>query len=154
MIKEIDFIQESNKEYEKVKRTFKASNGKSYEISICKKIKNTIIMEIVDDLLKRSEMCKNEKIKFDIVLSTYALLIKHLTDIQFKEFKQVKKQFIYEVDMIKALLDLGLLEQILKELEPGEVDKISESFKDYSYMYKKINHNIISKEIGTEENKK
>ena len=147
MIKEIDFIQEANKEYEKVKKILKASNGNKYEIYICKKIKHTIIMEIMDELLKRSEMCKKEKIDFDIVLSTYALLIKHLTDIQFKEFKQIKKQFIYEIEMIKALLDLDLLEQILKELDPGEIDKINQSFKDYNDMYRKINNNILSKEI-------
>lgn len=147
MVKEIDFIQESNKEYEKVKKTLKASNGNEYEVYICKKIKHTIIMEIMDELLKRSEMCKKEKIDFDIVLSTYALLIKHLTDIQFKEFKQVKKQFVYEIEMIKALLDLDLLEQILKELDPGEIDKINQSFKDYNDMYRKINNNILSKEI-------
>lgn len=147
MIKEIDFIQEANKEYKKAKKTLKASNGNEYEVYICKKIKHTIIMEIMDELLKRSEMCKKEKIDFDIVLSTYALLIKNLTDIQFKEFKQVKKQFVYEIEMIKALLDLDLLEQILKELDPGEIDKINQSFKDYNDMYRKINNNILSKEI-------
>lgn len=152
MIKAIDFIKDSSENFKQEDVVIKGNNEKEYTIKISKKIKDTDIMEIVDSLVLRSDMCKKEKIKFDTVMSMYALMIKVFTDIKFSTYPNLKKVFSHEIDMLKALIDLGLLEQILLQFDKEEVNKIQDTFIKYSESYKAINNNIISQSVlGGEE---
>ena len=151
MVKGIDFIKDANKEYEQVDRIIVGCNGKEYKIKIANKIKESIVMDIVDGILTRSEMCRKENIKFDVIMSTYALIIKYLTDIKFSEYPNMKKQFAHEVDMLKAMIDLQILEPILKEFNTDEIKKIQDAFSKYSKAFKEINNNIISQNLKDDE---
>lgn len=143
----IDLIKDSNKEYEKVEKVIIGSNGKEYKVKIANKIRESIVMDIVDGILARSEMCKNEDIQFDVVMSIYALMIKYLTDIKFSEYPNMKKQFCHEIDMLRAMIDLKILEPILKEFNTEEMKKIQQIFDKYAKTLKQVNHNIINKNI-------
>lgn len=151
MIKGIDFIKDANKEYEQVDKIVVGCNGKEYKVKISSKIKDSVVMDIVDEILARSEMCKKENIKFDVVMSIYALIIKHLTDIKFSEYPNTKKQFAHEIDMLKAMIDLQILEPILKEFNIDEIKKIQDAFNKYGNTFRKINDNIISQSLKDDE---
>ena len=151
MIKGMDFIKDADKEYEQVEKIIVGCNGSEYKVKISKKIKDSVVMDIVDEILVRSEMCKKENIKFDVVMAIYALMIKHLTDIKFNEYQNMKKQFAHEIDMLKAMIDLHVLESILNEFDASEVKKIQDAFEKYSETFKYINNNIISKKLKDDE---
>lgn len=151
MIKGIDFIKDANKEYEQIEKVVKGVNGKEYKIKIFNKIKDSVVVDIVDEILIRSEMCKKENIKIDIILSIYALMIKHLTDIKFSEYPNIKRQFSHEIDMLKAMIDLHILEEILSLFDADEINKIKDAFVKYSKTFNHINNNIISQKLKGDE---
>lgn len=151
-MKAIDFIKDSRQEFAKEEVIIKGNNDKEYKINASKKLKDTDIMAMVDDILARSEMCKKENIEFDVVMSMYALMVKYFTDIQFSIYPNMKKQFSHELDMLKAMIDLGVFAEILKQFDTEEVKKIQDAFEKYAQSFKAINNNIITQGLlGGEE---
>lgn len=146
-MKAIDLIKDSNEVFKKEEVVLIGLNNKEYKLMISKKLKDTDIMAIVDDLLVRSDLCKKESIKFDTVMCVYALMIKYFTDIKFSTYPNMKKQFSHEIDMLKALIDLGLLEQILREFDEDEIVKIQSAFEKYKESFKAINNDLITQEV-------
>lgn len=151
MVKSLDFIKDSNKNYEKKDKVIIGNNGKEYRVKIASNIKDSVVMDIVDELLRRSEMCKKENVKLDMVMTIYSLLLKNLTDIEFSQYSSVKKQVSHELDMLKAMIDLQVLEPILNEFDMNEINKIKNAFLKYSETFKKINNNLISKSLKEDE---
>lgn len=151
-MKAIDFIKDSKQTFVKEDVVIEANNGKEYTVGVWKKLKDTSIMALVDDVVLRSEMCKKENIKFDVVMSMYALIVKYFTDIQFSTYPNLKKQFSHELDMLKAMIDLGVFEHLIKEFDADEIKKIQDAFEKYGESFKSISNNIIAQEaLGGEE---
>ena len=146
-MKAIDFIKDSKNEFTQKEIVVKGNNNKEYKVKINNKLKDTDVMSMVDDLVSRSEMCKKENIKFDTVMSMYALMIKYFTDIQFSTYPNLKRQFAHEIDMLKAMIDLGVFTEILSNFDNGEIKKIEDMFKKYATSFNVINHNEITKQI-------
>ena len=52
-------------------------------------------MNLISDLVERSNYCTKNNIEFNEVLHTYILLIRYFTDIKFNTYKSTEKKKIY-----------------------------------------------------------
>lgn len=151
-MKSVDFIKDSKQMFVKEEVVVKGINDKEYKVMVSKKLKDTDIIAIVDDILVRSEMCRKESVKFDVVMSMYALMVKYFTDIQFNTYKDLKKQFMHELDMLNAVIDLGIFGELISHFDKDETKKIQDAFEKYSESFKAISNNVIAQELlGGEE---
>lgn len=141
------FLKDVNEEFRFKVVELKSNNGKTYKVKIADKFKETDIMKIVDGLLERSEMCKKENIKFNILLSLYGLVIRTFTDIEFSKYPNLKKEYLVEINVLESLIDLGVYEQLISSFDNREVQKVEEIFSKYAKSMKRINDNIVSQNI-------
>lgn len=146
------FVKDVNQEFGFKLVKLKSNNDKMYEIKVANKFKETDIMKIVDGLLERSEMCKKENIKFNILLSLYGLLIKTFTDIEFSKYPNLKKEYSVEISVLESLIDLGVYEQLISSFDKNEIKKVEEIFNKYAKSIKLINNNIIAQNILEDDN--
>lgn len=146
------FVKDVNQEFGFKLVKLKSNNDKMYEIKVANKFKETDIMKIVDGLLERSEMCKKENIKFNILLSLYGLLIKTFTDIEFSKYPNLKKEYSVEISVLESLIDLGVYEQLISSFDKNEIKKVEEIFSKYAKSIKLINNNIIAQNILEDDN--
>lgn len=146
------FVKDVNQEFGFKLVKLKSNNDKMYEIKVTNKFKETDIMKIVDGLLERSEMCKKENIKFNILLSLYGLLIKTFTDIEFSKYPNLKKEYLVEISVLESLIDLGVYEQLISSFDKNEIKKVEEIFSKYAKSIKLINNNIIAQNILEDDN--
>lgn len=146
------FVKDVNQEFGFKLVKLKSNNDKMYEIKVANKFKETDIMKIVDGLLERSEMCKKENIKFNILLSLYGLLIKTFTDIEFSKYPNLKKEYLVEISVLESLIDLGVYDQLISSFDKNEIKKIEEIFSKYAKSIKLINNNIIAQNILEDDN--
>lgn len=146
------FVKDVNQEFGFKLVKLKSNNDKMYEIKVANKFKETDIMKIVDGLLERSEMCKKENIKFNILLSLYGLMIKTFTDIEFSKYPNLKKEYLVEINVLESLIDLGVYEQLISSFDKNEIKKIEEIFSKYAKSIKLINNNIIAQNILEDDN--
>lgn len=148
-MKAIDFIKESNEAFKMEEIVVETNTGKKCPVKINRKLRDSEIANIIDDLVLRSEMCKKEKIKFNMVISLYALMFKAFTDIKFSTYPNLKRQYAHEIDTVKAIVDLGVYETIVNELgkNKDEMDKIQDMFIKYGESFKAISNNAIAHEI-------
>lgn len=146
------FVKDVNQEFGFKLVKLKSNNDKMYEIKVANKFKETDIMKIVDGLLERSEMCKKENIKFNILLSLYGLLIKTFTDIEFSKYPNLKKEYSVEISVLESLIDLGVYEQLISSFDKNEIKKVEDIFRKYAKSIKLINNNIIAQDILEDDN--
>lgn len=146
------FVKDVNQEFGFKLLKLKSNNDKMYEIKVANKFKETDIMKIVDGLLERSEMCKKENIKFNILLSLYGLMIKTFTDIEFSKYPNLKKEYLVEISVLESLIDLGVYEQLISSFDKNEIKKVEEIFSKYAKSIKLINNNIIAQNILEDDN--
>lgn len=141
------FLKDVNEEFGFKVVKLKSNNDKTYEIKVSNKFKETDIMKIVDGLLERSEMCKKENIKFNVLLSLYGLLIRTFTDIEFSKYPNLKKEYLAEINVLESLIDLGVYEQLISSYDKNEIKKVEEIFSKYAKSMKLINNNIIAQNV-------
>lgn len=141
------FLKDVNEEFGFKVIKLKSNNDKSYEIKVSNKFKETDIMKIVDGLLERSEMCKKENIKFNVLLSLYGLLVRTFTDIEFSKYPNLKKEYLAEINVLESLIDLGVYEQLISSFDKNEIKKVEEIFSKYAKSMKLINNNIIAQNV-------
>lgn len=135
MIKANSIIQDANKEYDKKEINVSATNGKDYKVVLDKKFKKTKMVKLITDMGVRANHCVANEIVFDYTLTTWALILKYFTDIQFNEYKDLTKTYMKECETVGALVDLGLLDQIINKFDNKEVEKLNTlftEFKDYT----------------------
>ena len=60
-------------------------------MQIQEKLNDTAIMNLISDLVERSNYCTENNIEFNEILNTYFLLIKYFTDIKFNTYKSIEK---------------------------------------------------------------
>lgn len=141
------FLKDVNEEFGFKVVKLKSNNDKTYEIKVANKFKETDIMKIVDGLLERSEMCKKENIKFNVLLSLYGLLIRTFTDIEFSKYPNLKKEYLVEINVLESLIDLGVYEQLISSFDKNEIKKVEDIFSKYAKSMKLINNNIIAQNV-------
>lgn len=126
-----------------------SAQGEEFKVIIDQKFKETELTELIGELVERSDYAKKMNLEFNILGHIMILVIKHFTDIQFPNVKKgnIKKEFENEVRMLNALIDLGILQDIISNFDKEEMDKINESFKKCRDTLKNINHNEIAKQL-------
>ena len=124
------------------------ANGQEFKVAIDTKFKDTEIANILTELIKRSEYAKKASLDFDVTAYILILLIKHFTDIDFQETSSMAKTMDIEVRTLNALINLGLLEQILDNFDKSEVEKLSNAFEKHEAGLKEIANNLMVKEVG------
>lgn len=124
------------------------ANGEEFEVTIDTKFKDTEIANIFAELIQRSEYAKKASLDFDVTAYILILLIKHFTNIEFQETKSMANNMEIEVRTLNALINLGLLEQILDNFDKSEVEKLSKAFEKHEAGFKQIANNLMVKELG------
>ena len=124
------------------------TDGQEFKVAIDTKFKDTEIANILTELIKRSEYAKKASLDFDVTAYILILLIKHFTDIDFQETSSMAKTMDIEVRTLNALINLGLLEQILDNFDKSEVEKLSNAFEKHEAGLKEIANNLMVKEVG------
>lgn len=124
------------------------ANGQEFKVAIDTKFKDTEIANIFAELIERSEYAKKASLDFDVTAYILILLIKHFTDIEFQETNSMAKNMDVEVRTLNALINLGLLEQILEHFDKAEVEKLNTAFEKHEAGLKEIANNLMVKEVG------
>ena len=151
-VKSINIINDAKQEYARTQVILKANNNKEYEVLIQENLNETTIATIVAELAEYSAKCKENGIDFNITLITYMLLIKHFTDIKFNTYTQFTKQLSHNLQLLNALIDLGLFEQILNKFNDDSKSKILEIFDKYSEQMNRLISTITEKEVLDNDN--
>lgn len=138
MIKANDLIKDINSEYKKKEIVLNAINGKSYKVTIEQKFKNTKIAKIISEMMIRVNYCKKTDTEFNEILCIFSQIIKEFTDIQFNTYKDIGKTYNNELCVIGALIDLGLLEQIITNFNQDEINKIYETINKHGEFSSKL----------------
>lgn len=145
-----DITKLYNQEFKTKRINLITNGGEEFEIEVQEKLNETTIMELVTDLVDRSNYCTENKIEFNEILNTYFLLIKYFTDIKFSSFKSLEKQYSYELRIIKELIDLGIFEQIIKSFDSETMKRIQDSLEKYSKQMNIVANNKMHEIIEDE----
>ena len=151
-IKAIDIINKSKQEFTKKSVTVKSNTGDEFEILIQEKMNETALSEIVAELVVRSEEFNKLGLEFDMILNIYALLLKQFTDIKFNKSKDIVRQINHEVELVRSLVDLGLLEQILNSFDKDSINKLEQLFDMYPKQMGTVINNIVESEVLADAN--
>lgn len=121
------------------------TEGETFEVTINEKLKQTEVSQIVVDLVKQSEQAKDNKTDFNLMANIMIIFLKKFTDIQFKkETGDFLKDYESDVKMLNALINLGILSQIMNEFGQEEFDKIAQTFVKSKDDLKLIGNNITA----------
>ena len=144
-----EIINLSNKSFTKKEVTVYCQDV-AYTVVIDNQFRETVIMELIDEFMKRSDYCAKHNLKFDIMQNMYILMIKHFTDIKFNTYKSTEKQYSHDLDVVKSLIDLGLFKQIIEAFDPKEVEKIGVVLERCKTNVKVIANRIMAQELEQE----
>jgi hypothetical protein len=145
-----DIVNLAKKEFAYKVITVTTNEGSEFEIEIQPKLNETKIMQLISDLVERSEYCSNNKIHFDEVFNTYFLLLKYFTTIKFNTYKVLKKQYQHELDTVDALYDLGVLDQIWEHFDAESMEQLEISLNKYTKQMKVLTNNRLKEMISEE----
>jgi len=146
-MKAIDVINSAKQEFASRKVILIANNNIEYEVLIQEKLNESKLAELVSELTTRSEEFNRLNLEFDIILNIYILIIKYFTDIKFNNYKVVTKQIVHETELIKALIDMNLLEQILNNFNEDCIKDLEKLFNKYPKQMNKITESMAMKEV-------
>lgn len=149
-IKANDIINLHSKEFSYKKIIITTPNKQEFEVLVQEKLNDTTIMNLVSDLIERSNYCKKNNIEFNEILNTYFLLIKYFTDIQFGNYKSIKKQYSHELQVVNCLIDLEIFTQIISNFDKETMDKISKVMNQYAKQMDVITNNKIAEMLEKE----
>jgi hypothetical protein len=142
-----DIINSAKKEYSFKKITVTSIDGEEYEVQIQEKLNETKLANLVSELTTRSEECKKIGLEFDMILNIYVLIIKYFTNIKFNNNKVFSKQIEQEMEFLKALIDMNLLDQILNNFDENSIKDLEKLFDKYSKQMSQITENIAMEEV-------
>lgn len=125
-------------------------DNQEFEVQIQEKLNDTAIMNLISDLVERSNYCTENNIEFNEILNTYFLLIKYFTDIKFNTYKSIEKQYTHELEIVNCLFDLGLFDQIISRFDKGTMEKIQDSLEKYSKQLKAVSNNKLKEILESE----
>lgn len=118
----------------KQKSIFVDIEGGQYEVLIDTKFQISKIQELIAEVIeKQRELFKIQDI-FDIAYYINFLLIKYFTNINLAKAEEFDKQ----IRVFKAMIDLGIFDQVMEAFDEKEVEKINEYLKKASENVKKL----------------
>lgn len=121
-----------------------------FEVQIQEKLNDTTIMNLISDLVERSNYCTKNNIEFNEVLHTYILLIRYFTDIKFNTYKSTEKNLSQDILIINGLIDLGIFDQIMNHFDIDTMNKIQEALNKQSKAMQIVANNQLKQIIDDE----
>lgn len=121
-----------------------------FEVQIQEKLNDTTIMNLISDLVERSNYCTKNNIEFNEVLHTYILLIRYFTDIKFSTYKSTEKNLSQDIQIINGLIDLGLFKQIISHFDKETMEKIQGSMDSYAKQLNQVSNNKLKEILENE----
>ena len=149
-LKSNDILNIAKKEFAYKQIIVKVADGREFEIQVQEKLNDTTIMDLISDLVERSDYCTKNNIEFNEVLHTYVLLIKYFTDIKFNTYKSIEKQLSYDIQVINAIIDLGLFKQIISHFDKETMEKIQDSMEIYAKQLNQVSNNKLKEMLKNE----
>lgn len=123
------------------------ANGEEFTVTIDTKFKDVEIAKVFTELVKRSDYAKKGSLDFDITATMLVLLLKHFTDIEFQETNSMASDIDIEIRTLNALINLGLLEQILENFDKKEIERLSDMLEKHEDGIKYIANNLMASEV-------
>lgn len=152
-IKHSNIISLESKVFTK-KTIYVKVEDETFEVVINQKLKDTEIAEIVTELTKRSKLARDNRVEFNVMANIMILLVKKFTDIQFKKSTgNFMKDYEAEIKMLNALINLGILTQVVNEFDQEEINKISQGFIKHKEELKLIGNDITVEHFLPQEEK-
>lgn len=146
-----DLINDVRQIFTQREITVTACNGKNYTLLIDNKFKKEKITQLISGMVERAHYCKKNDIQFDYTICLWVLIIKNFTDIKFINHKNFGKCYENEIDVLKAMINLEIVEEIMDSFDPKEMNKITELSKSMaqyvSYMHQVEVDQILEKLI-------
>lgn len=125
------FIQDSNKLYTKKEITFVSLDEKQYTVTIDKNFKTTKLSNLISEMMIRANYCKKNDIDFNFVVCQWAMIIKEFTSVKFNTSKDIGKLYKHELEVIEAMANLGIIEQVFLHWDDEEMKKVENLFKNF-----------------------
>ena len=101
--------------------------------------------------MERSDYFAKNNLQFEDLYNSYFLLIKYFTDLKFNTYKSIKKQLEYELTAIKAIMDLGIFDQIMNNFDIDTMNKIQEALSKQNKAMQVIANNQLKQIIDDEK---
>ena len=146
-MKAIDIINSSKQVFSKKKIIITDIENQEYELEIQENLDESTLASLVSELTIRSEEFKKLNIEFDMILNIYVLIIKYFTNIKFNKYKVLTKQVEHETELIKALINMNLLDQILNSFDENSIKDLEKLFDKYPKQMSQITENIAMEEV-------
>lgn len=146
-LKAIDVINSSKQVFSRKKIIITDIENQEYELEVQEKLDESTLATLVSELTTRSEEFKRLDLEFDMILNIYILIIKYFTNIKFNNYKVLTKQIGHEVELIKALINMNLLDQILNNFDENSIKDLEKLFDKYPKHMNQITENIAMEEV-------
>lgn len=145
-----DIINIASEEFAMKEIICVTNNGKEVKLRIQPKLNDTKVLELVASLVERSNYCAKNNLQFEELYNAYFLLIKYFTDLKFNAYKSIEKQYEHEIEAIKAIMDLGIFDQIMNHFDKNTMDRIQEILNKQSKATQMIVNNQLKQMIDDE----
>ncbi len=121
-------------------------DGKEYEVEISQVFKTTKIEKMVMNFIKSENIKEIEKLEDGVRIGYFMyLIIKNFTNLDIPDNLEFEK----EIHLIDSLIDLGIFENILKEIPDEEIKKCNEYLRKLSQnMQQILDEGIDDKLVG------
>ena len=146
-----DIINIASEEFAMKEIVCVTNKGKEIKLRIQPKLNDTKILELVASLVERSDYFAKNNLQFEDLYNSYFLLIKYFTDLKFNTYKSIKKQLEYELTAIKAIMDLGIFDQIMNNFDIDTMNKIQEALSKQNKAMQVIANNQLKQIIDDEK---
>ncbi|MDD4298633.1 MAG: hypothetical protein PHS98_03280 [Bacilli bacterium] len=146
-MKAIDVINSSKQVFSKKKIIVTDIENQEYELEIQDRLDESTLASLVSELTIRSEEFKKANIEFDMILNIYILILKHFTNIKFNNYKVLTKQIGHETELLRALINMNLLDQILNNFDENSIKDLEKLFDKYPKQMSQITENIAMEEV-------
>lgn len=143
----LDFINDANDIFKKEDVVIVSDYGKEYKFEMCKKLRDSDVVKIVNELNKNSTYCSRANKQYDLMMDMYAILIKRFTNIEFKTYKDTWKQIQYQISVCECMVDLGVYKKIIEMFDVESIKKLQDAFGVYGKTFDKINNRFIKHEL-------
>ena len=129
-----DILNLSKKIYKPTEVIITAIDGTEFKIAINKMVSQSKVTELITEYIQHYEWCVGQEIPFIPIQVTYILILKHFTSIAFPQNQKEKsrmERYAIELQTLEALVELGLLSQILEHFSEKNLNLLTNAFKNY-----------------------
>jgi hypothetical protein len=117
------------------------ANNQTFDVLIDEKFQPTKIQNLIMELAEKQQQIKNLNDILDLSFFANYLIIKYFTNIEMVKVDDLEKS----IRVFKALVDLGIFEQIMDQFDEKEMQKVNEYIKKMSDKVKELDKNPEAK---------